>query len=141
MSYYEEYRETIDYTTVINRQWDRVSEAATLVGNTTNVPQRQRLKYYLFAVWTLARRAAIILWDEKEFERIEKKFLSLLKELEKDNAMVKVWLELGRIEYRIGRELDKRNILIRKRVLERGAFEGEETHATYTSEEDKISLL
>ena len=137
---YEEYKETLDYTTVINRQWDRVSQAATLVGDTSTVTQRQRLKYYLFAVWTLARRAAIILWDEKEFERVERKFLSLLKELEKDNTMVKVWLELGRIEYRIGRELDKRNILIRKGVYERGAFEGA-THATYTDEEDKISLL
>ena len=135
MSYYEEYRETIDYTTVINKQWDRVSEAATLVGDTADVPQRQRLKHYLFAVWTLARRAAILLWDEARFEEMEKRFLSLLKELERGNGMVHVWLELGRIEYMIGRELDKKNVLIRKGVLERGTFEGA-ADAPHPDEED-----
>ncbi len=108
-----EYRETIDYTWCLARQFDRVAEAITEAGRKAN--KASAVEAVCFAAYALSILAAP--FTEASFSLRE------CLRLARDGKLLVALEEASRLVSTIARELDCRGLLIRKTELLLGRFE------------------
>jgi len=115
MSYIQQYLQYVDYVNVLSRALDRVAEARASINTSSKHAFETSLKKYLRAVESLY----VILLPSLEPEGINEKLL----EAKKHNPSPKAIELLDSIVKNILETLDRKNILLRKRLVETGVAE------------------
>lgn len=115
MSFIQQYLQYVDYVSVLSRALDRVAEARAKINTSSKYAFETSLKNYMRAVEALY----VILLPSLEPGNIRRQLL----EARKCNPSAKAIELLDSIVKNILQELDRKNILLRKRLIEVGVAE------------------
>lgn len=115
MSFIQQYLQYVDYVSVLSRALDRVAEARAKINTSSKYAFETSLKNYMRAVEALY----VILLPSLEPGNIRQQLL----EARKHNPSAKAIELLDSIVKNILQELDRKNILLRKRLIEVGVAE------------------